>query len=70
MKPWQKNKNDKGAYVNIFSELMLTEKEEFPRYLWMKTTSYYWSYINFYSFITYTSYITYTLYISITQLKQ
>ena len=34
-----KNKNNKSACVNIFSELLLTDK--FRHYLGMKTTSYY-----------------------------
>ena len=41
MNPWLKNGNDKSSYVNIFSELLLTEKAEFRRYLRMNTTSYY-----------------------------
>ena len=40
MKPWPKNRNDKSAYNNIYSELLLTDKEEFRRYLRMNTTSY------------------------------
>ena len=36
MKPWLKNRNDKSAYNNIFSELLLTDKEEFRRDLRMK----------------------------------
>ena len=40
MKPWLKNRNDKSAYNNIFSELLLTDKEEFWRYLQINTTSY------------------------------
>ena len=39
---------------HIFSELLLTEKEEFHCYLRLNSTSYYWSYINFYSVNTYT----------------
>ena len=33
MKPWLENGSDKSAYVNMFSELMLIDKEEFLRYL-------------------------------------
>ena len=40
MKPWLKNRNDKSVCNNIFSELLLTDKEEFRRYLRMNTTSY------------------------------
>ena len=40
MKPGLKPRNDKSAYVNIYSEVLLTGKEEFRRYLWMNTTSY------------------------------
>ena len=40
MKPWLKNRNDKSAYNNKFSELLLTDKEEFRRYLQINTTSY------------------------------
>ena len=40
MKLWLKNRNEKSAHVNIFSELLLTEKEELQRYLQMNTTSY------------------------------
>ena len=40
MKPWLQNRNDKSAYNNIFSELLLTDKEEFRRYLRMNPTSY------------------------------
>ena len=40
MKPWLKNRNDKSVCNNIFSELLLTDKEEFRRYLQMNTTSY------------------------------
>ena len=39
MKPCWKNKNDKSEYI-IFSEVVLTEKEEFQRCLRMKTPSY------------------------------
>ena len=42
MKPCQKNRNDKSARVNIFSELMLTAK--FFHYLRMNAIWYYWSY--------------------------
>ena len=43
MKPWLKNVNDKSVYVhiNIFPELILTDKGEFRRYLRINTTSYY-----------------------------
>ena len=40
MKSWPKNRNDKSAYNNIYSELLVTDKEEFRRYLRMNTTSY------------------------------
>ena len=40
MKPWVKNRNSKSAYNNMFSELLLTDKEEFRRYLRMHTTSF------------------------------
>ena len=40
MKSWPKNRNDKSAYNNIYSELLLTDKEEFRCYLRMNTTSY------------------------------
>ena len=39
MKPWLKNRNDKIACVDIFSELLLTDK--FQHYLQMNATSYY-----------------------------
>ena len=54
MKPWMKKRNDKSAWVNIFSELLLDDK--FWQYLQVNATSY----IDFYTLITYTSYITYT----------
>ena len=41
--------------LTCFSELFLAEKETFWRYLWMNTTPYYWSYIDFYSLNPYTS---------------
>ena len=40
MKPWLENRNDKSAYNNIFSEFLLTDKEEFRRYFLMNTASY------------------------------
>ena len=40
MKSRPKNRNDKSAYNNIYSELLVTDKEEFRRYLRMNTTSY------------------------------
>ena len=54
MKPWMIKRNDKNAWVNIFSELLLDDK--FWQYLQVNATSY----IDFYTLITYTSYITYT----------
>ena len=39
VKPWLKNRNDKSTRVNIFSELLLTEK--FRHYLGMNAISYY-----------------------------
>ena len=53
MKPSLKKRNNKSAWVNIFSELLLTEK--FQHYFWMNATSY----IYFYTLITYTLCITY-----------
>ena len=41
MKPCLKNRNDKSAYVKIFLELLLNDKEEFLRYLRLNTTQYY-----------------------------
>ena len=41
MKPWLKKTIGKSAYVNIFSEFLLTEKYDFHQYLRMNTTSYY-----------------------------
>ena len=58
MKPWLKNRNDKSACDNIFSELLLTDK--FRHYLRMNATSDCWLYIDFYTLITYAFYITYT----------
>ena len=43
----------------IFSELLVTDKEESRHCLGMKTSSFYWSCIEFYTLITYASYITY-----------
>ena len=57
MKPWLKNRNDKSACVNVFSELLLTEK--FRHYLPMNALSYYWAYIDFFILSVYTSYITF-----------
>ena len=45
MKPWLKKRNNRSACVNIFSEVLLTDK--FRYYLRMNATSYYWSYIDF-----------------------
>ena len=39
MKPWLKNRNDRSACVNIFSELLLTNK--FRYYLRMNATLYF-----------------------------
>ena len=50
MIPWFKNKNDRSACANMFSELPLTYK--FRHYLRANATSCYWSYIGFYTFIT------------------
>ena len=69
MKPLLENKNDKSARVNIFSELMLTDK--FRHYLRLNAASYidfdylFIDYLYIYIYITYiliayTSYITYT----------
>ena len=58
MKPWSKNRNDRSACANIFSEFLLSNK--FQHYLGMNAISYNWSYIEFYRVITYASYITYT----------
>ena len=52
IKPSLKKRNDKSAWVTIFSEFLLTEK--FRPYFWMNATSY----IYFYTLITYTFYIT------------
>ena len=38
MRPWLKNRNNKSAFVNIFSELLLTDK--FWHYLQMNAASY------------------------------
>ena len=38
MKQWLKNRDNRSACVNIFSELLLTEK--FRQYLRMNATSY------------------------------
>ena len=40
MKPWLKNLIRASAYQNIFQELRLKDKEEFRRYLRMKTETY------------------------------
>ena len=40
MKPWLKNRLRTSAYQNIFQELRLKDKEEFRRYLRMKTETY------------------------------
>ena len=45
MKPWLKNRNDKSTCVNIFSELLLTEK--LRHYLPMNALSYYRAYVDF-----------------------
>ena len=60
LKPCLQNRNNKSAYVMLFSELLLTDKEEFRRCLRMKSTSYYWSKIDFCTLTTYTFYITHT----------
>ena len=39
-KPWLKNRLRTSAYQNIFRELRLKDKEEFRRYLRMKTETY------------------------------
>ena len=64
MKPWLKNRNDKSAYNNIFSELLLTYKEEFRRYLRMNTTSYEVSNITKFP----AAYITFTLLVCFKQI--
>ena len=43
MKPRLKNRNDKSAYVKIISDLLLTDKEEFRRYLRLNTIDIYHS---------------------------
>ena len=40
MKPFLKNKNREGGHVNIFSELLLTDK--FLHFIQMNATSYYY----------------------------
>ena len=45
MKLWLKNRDNRSACDNIFSELLLTDK--FRYYLQMNVTSYYWLYIDF-----------------------
>ena len=62
MKPCLKNRNGKSAYIKIFSELPLTDKEVCRCYVPLNTTSYYWSYTDFKTWATYISYITYTYY--------
>ena len=65
MKPWLKNRNDRSACVNIFSELRLTDK--FRHYLWINATSCYWSYIDFdtLTFLYYLHLYLYSIYISL-----
>ena len=46
MKPWLKNRDNRSACNNMFSELLLTDK--FWHYLQVNVTSYYWLYIDFY----------------------
>ena len=52
-----KNRNDRSACVNILSEHLLTDK--FPHYLRMNSTSYCWSYIDFYT-VTFLYYLHFT----------
>ena len=54
IKQWLTNMHGKIAWINIFLELMSTDK--FRHYLRMNATPY----IDFYTLITFTSYITYT----------
>lgn len=56
MKLWLKQEQ-KSVHVNIFSVLLLSDKEELQRYLQMNTKSYDWSWVNFCTLIIYISYI-------------
>ena len=41
MQRWLKNRNNKSTYVNIFSEILLTEKDNFHLHLQMNAPSFF-----------------------------